>query len=291
VTVETVCVEVAVRDDPGLLDALDSLDRQQRRPERVLVAASPATPQALVDEAQRRFPHLPLVFRRYSGGVVDARAASLGEIRESVTAFLDSDERAPPEWLARLVAPLETGPFVFSGGPTKPTRPPQGSIERYMVLLEASIYAELVPRRVSYLPLQNTAWRTERLRELGFDRRIPFAEDHDVEVRAARAGGVGTFVPDAWVYHDKSAESSLPRWARKRYRYNVALAMSMIKNGELRGRLSERRTPVAHPLRYLEAVMKPVALLDAQLRWRRVARTPFPPPAASAGPPSRPGSG
>jgi len=283
-------VEVAVRDDPGVIDALASLDRQDRRPDRVLLAASTLTPERLLNEVRSRFPSLPLTVRRYPGGVVDARAESLDEITETVTAFLDSDERAPPEWLGRLVAPIESGAVAFSGGPTKPLRAPRGSIERYMVLLEASIYADLVPRSVSYLPLQNTAWRTDDLRQLGFDARIPFAEDHDLEVRAARAGWVGTYVADAWVYHDKSTESSFPRWARKRYRYLVALAMSMIKNGELRGRLSERRRPVAHPLRYFEAMMKPVALLHAELRWRRVARSPGP-TTGRARPPSAPGPG
>ncbi len=267
----TVCVEVAVRDDPRLLDALASLDQQERRPDRVLVAASPATPPELLDEARRRFPTLPVAFRQYPGGIVEARAASLADLTDTVTAFLDSDERAPPEWLGRLVAPIESGAADFSGGPTRPLRPPTNSIERYSVLLEASIYADLVPRRVTYLPLQNTAWKTVPLRELGFDARIPFAEDHDLETRAARAGLTGTFVPDAWVYHDQSDETSFLRWARKRYRYLVAMAMSFMKSGELGRRLSERRTPVAHPLRYLEATLKPVALAHAAVRWHRVS--------------------
>ncbi|HXQ79252.1 MAG: glycosyltransferase family 2 protein [Thermoplasmata archaeon] len=267
----TICVEVAVRDDRRLLDALASLDLQQRRPERVLIAASTATPPELISTARERFAGLHLVIRQFSGGVVDARAGSLVDLQETVTAFLDADEQAPPEWLARLVEPVELGRADFSGGPTRPSRAPVGSIERYSVLLEESIYADLVPRRVSYLPLQNTAWRTDALRRLGFDARIPYAEDHDLETRAARAGLVGTFVPDAWVYHDRSEESSFPRWARKRYRYLVAMAMSLMKNGELRGRLSERRAPVAHPLRYFEAAMKPFALLHASFRWRRVS--------------------
>jgi len=267
----TVCVEVAVRDDRRLLDALASLDRQTRRPDRVLVAASPATPPELVDQARARFPALPLTVRHYPGGVVDARAASLSDLSEEVTAFLDADEQAPPEWLGSLVRPVESGSADFSGGPTRPLRPPERSLERYSVLLEESIYADLVPRQVTYLPLQNTAWRTDALRTLGFDPRIPFAEDHDLETRAARAGMKGVFLPDAWVYHDGGTESSFPRWARKRYRYLVAMAMSLLKNGELGRRLSERRRPVAHPLRYLESAMKPVAFLHASVRWRRVS--------------------
>lgn len=267
----TVCVEVAVRDDRRLLDALASLDRQNRRADRILVAASVDTPPSLLDEARRTFAALPLDVRRFSGGVVDARAGAVPDVTESVTAFLDADERAPPDWLERLVSPIEAGAADFAGGPTRPLRPPRGSIERYSVLLEESIYADLVPRRVTYLPLQNTAWKTDVLRELGFDPRIPFAEDHDLETRAARVGRVGTFVPDAWVYHDKTSESSFPRWARKRYRYLVAMAMSLMKNGMLGDRLSEERRPVAHPLRYVEATMKPFALLQAWIRWRRLS--------------------
>jgi glycosyltransferase involved in cell wall biosynthesis len=268
----TVGVEVAVRDDPRLLDALASLDGQQRRPDRVLVAASPATPLSLLTAARERCPRLPLVVRQYPGGIVEARSASLADLSEEITAFLDADERAPPEWLARLIAPIEGGTADFSGGPTRPLRPPESSFERYSVLLEESIYADLVPRKVTYLPLQNTAWKTAPLRNLGFDPRIPFAEDHDLETRAARAGLVGSFVPDAWVYHDRSAESSFPRWARKRYRYSVAMAMSLLKNGELSDRLSERRRPVKHPLRYVEAAMKPFALVQAEVRWHRLSR-------------------
>jgi GT2 family glycosyltransferase len=271
----TVCVEIAVRDDRRLLDALASLGSQSRRPDRVFVAASTATPDDLLAAARARVPELPIELVRFPGGVVDARAGSLAMIREETVAFLDSDERAPSEWLARLVAPIEDGRATFTAGPTRPTRAPVSSYERYSDLLEASIYEDLVPRRVTYVPLQNSAWRAEDLRALGFDPRIPFAEDHDLEVRAVRAGGRGLFVPDAWVYHDKSDETSFGRWARKRYRYLVAMAMSLQKNGELSGRLGERRRPVRHPLRYVEATMKPLALIHGTIRWRRVrARAP-----------------
>jgi len=272
--VGTVCVEVAVHSDPRLLNALGSLDQQTRRPERVFVAAAPATPESLLLAARQRFPRLVVDTGRYPGGVVGARSASLSQIVEDVTAFLDSDEVAPAEWLERLVAPLEAGPVSFTGGPTRPLRPPESSIERYYAELDESIYRDQVPTNVAYLPLQNTAWRTADLRRLGFDPRIPFAEDHDLETRALHEGLRGVFVPEAWVFHDKTQETSFLRWARKRYRYNVAMAMSLIKNGELTGRLRERRTPVRHPLRYVEALLKPVALLDARVRWRGRERAP-----------------
>ena len=283
----TVCVEVAVRDDPRLLDALASLALQERAPDRILVAASTATPTQLVEAARARFPTLPLEVRAFPGGVVEARAASLADLTETVTAFLDADERAPPGWLSHLVAPIEGGTADFTGGPTRPLRPPRSSAERYSVLLEASIYADLVPRQVTYLPLQNTAWRTEALRRLGFDPRIPFAEDHDLETRAARAGLRGRFLPDAWVYHDGGAEANLYRWARKRYRYLVAMTMSLLKNRELGHRLAEKRRPVPHPLRFVEAALKPAALVHGWARWYRVSTARERAGARTGGPTSR----
>jgi GT2 family glycosyltransferase len=286
--VETVCVEVAVNADPRLLGALASLAQQTRPPDRVLVAAAPATPESLLLEAHRRFPQLKVDAQRFSGGVVGARAASLSGIIEDITAFLDSDEVAPKEWLERLTAPLVDGSATFAGGPTRPLRAPTTSVERYDAALEESIYRGLVPSSVAYLPLQNTAWRTSDLRRLGFDPRIPFAEDHDLETRALRAGLNGVFVPGAWVFHDKTVETGFLRWLKKRYRYNVAMAMSLIKNGELRGRLGERRAPVRHPLRYVEALLKPIALADARLRWRGRERASPPGPVGSRDAPSRP---
>ena len=270
----TVCVEVAVRDDVRLLDAVDSLAAQTRPPDRVLIAAATDTPEPLLAEARRRLGAIAVEVARLPGGVVGARSGSLGLIREDTTAFLDSDERAPRDWLVQLVAPIEAGTADFVGGPTRPVRPPVTAIERYSVLLEESIYHDLVPRSITYVPLQNTAWRTSLLRSIGFDPRIPFAEDHDLETRAARAGARGAFLPGAFVFHDQSEETNLYRWARKRYRYLVAMAMSLMKNGELHGRLEERRPPVRHPLRYLEAMLKPFALLTASVRWRRERARP-----------------
>jgi len=271
----TVVVEIAVLNDRRLLDAVASIEAQRRRPDRILIVGAPGTPEELLTEAKARAPHVPVEAVRVPGYVTEARARTLPLLREEITVFLDADGTAPPEWLESLVAPIEAGAASFTGGPTRPLRPPENSIERYIVLLEQSIYEGLVPQRVTYLPLHNTAWRSEVVRTLGFDGRLPGAEDHDLETRAAHAGLVGRFVPAAWVFHDKSNETSFLRWLRRRYRnYLLPLAMSLVKNGELRGRLGERRPVVRHPLRYVDAAMKPLALVDGYLRWRRVRHRP-----------------
>jgi GT2 family glycosyltransferase len=270
-------VEVAVADDPRLPAALASLEQQRRRPDRVLIVAAPQTPERLLHDAIVRAPSLAVEVVRVPGGVVAARAAANARLTGDVTAFLDSDEVAPPEWLENLVRPIEAGEAEFVGGPTRPLRAPEHPIERYYVLLERSIYEGLVATSPVYLPLQNSAWKTSELRRLGFDPRIPFAEDHDLESRALGDGLRGRYVPTAWVFHDKADETSYVRWARKRYRYLVAMAMSLIKNNALQGRLGERRARVRHPLAYLEALMKPFALVHASLRWRRLEKVPTAP--------------
>jgi len=269
----TICVEIAVKDDPRLLTALDSLAAQTRKPDRVLIAGSPLTPESLASAALSRQPTLRVELVRIPGGPVDARAESIRLLAEETTAFLDSDEVAPPEWLEKLVAPVERGDVAFSGGPTRPLRKAENPIERYYELLEESIYDDLVPQSITYLPLQNSAWRTSVLKEFGFDPLVT-AEDHDLETRVLRAGLKGVFLPDAWVYHDKSNETSYVRWARKRYLYLFQMAMSIWKNDEVGRRWRERRRPVRHPLRYIEATMKPVAFVHAWVRWSRAGASP-----------------
>lgn len=265
-------MEIAVKDDPRLITALDSLAQQTRRPDRVLIAGSPKTPEALATAALTGFPSLNVELVRIPGGPVDARAESIRLLAEQTTAFLDSDEVAPREWLAQLVAPVESGEVAFTGGPTRPLRKAENPIERYYELLEESIYEDLVPQSITYLPLQNSAWRTSVLKEFGFDPLVT-AEDHDLETRVIRAGLKGAFLPNAWVFHDKSNETSYVRWARKRYLYLFQMAMSIWKNGEVGHRWRERRRPVRHPLRYVEATMKPFAFVHAWARWSRAAAT------------------
>jgi GT2 family glycosyltransferase len=267
----TVCVEIAVRDDPRLVAAVASLAAQTRPPDRILLAADPSTPSALVEGARRRAGPIPVTEVAAPGGVVAARARALEAISEELTVFLDSDETAPADWLRQLVAPLEDGRADFSGGPTRPSRTPTSAVERYAVRLEASIYDGVVPGHLQYLPLQNSAWRTHVLRRFGFDPRIPFAEDHDLETRALAAGVRGAYVSEAWVFHDPATAPGYVAWARKRFRYQAAMAMSLAKNGGLRARAGEHRPPVRHPLVIVESLLKPFALVAGTMRWRRCA--------------------
>lgn len=265
-----VVVEIAVKDDPRLLAAIDSLAAQTRRPDRVLIAGSPKTPDDLAAAATSRQASLRVELARLEGGPVDARVKAMGMLREPTTVFLDSDEVAPPEWLERIVAPIEDGRAVYCGGPTRPLRPPTHPIQRYMEMIEESIYDDLVPRNIAYLPLGNTAWSTAVLQRYGFDQRVT-AEDHDLETRVLADGLPALYLPEAWVFHDKSLETSYRRWAQKRYVWLFQMAVSLLKNGKMRDRWQERRRPIPHPLWYVEQAMKPIALVHARLHWSEVS--------------------
>jgi len=282
----TVCVEIAVENDPRVLPAINCIVRQtSRRPDRILLAASPRTASNLVDAAKVASGDVPLIIVRTSGGVIPARIAAQKLIHEDITVFLDSDEFAPDGWLAAIIQPIKDG-AAFSGGPTRPSRPPKKAIERYTDLIEKSIYDGLAGTDLSYLPLGNSAWRTEVVASLGFDPRI-LAEDHDLIARTLAAGYRGVFEPAAWVYHDAARETTNYQWLRKRYQYLVQMAMSLIKNGQMRRRIDEKRNPVRHPLRYIDAAMKPLAFVNAAIRWHRVS-TPAERASYRRGPPRSP---
>ena len=64
----TVCVEIAVENDPRVLPAINCIVRQtSRRPDRILLAASPRTASNLVDAAKVASGDVPLIIVRTSG--------------------------------------------------------------------------------------------------------------------------------------------------------------------------------------------------------------------------------
>jgi len=99
-------VVIATRNRPGPLSALlDDLRIQSRRPERVVI----------VDDSERsrdwgeRFPELPLEVLRPDPPALISRAKNVGWGRCSseFIAFIDDDNRVPPDLLARLSDDLE----------------------------------------------------------------------------------------------------------------------------------------------------------------------------------------
>ena len=270
----SVCVDIAVLKDPKLFDTLDSLRKQSRKPDRIIVADG-GSPKDYVDRILRDYSDLPIEVCNLPGTHIATKDASIDHITEDVTAFLDSDEVAPPDWLQKIVEPIVSGTADFTGGPTRPPNEPRNGVERYYNELDRRIYESDVQQDIVYIPLGNTAWRTSLLKNLRFDKRIVFrggAPDYDLEMRAVDAGYKGFFVKDAWVYHNKATEKGYFALMKHRYRYLVGAAVVMLKNRRLRKRVSEKRMIVRMPFAYVEAAMKPIALIHAYFYWNLVVK-------------------
>lgn len=247
---------------------------QNRKPDRILVADGGSSKEFL-ENIKSGFPDYTLDIVILPGLPVETREKSLDSLKEEITIFLDSDQIAPPKWLDDLVKPFEANDekLAYTGGPTKPYQPPKSEIERYINLTEEHIYDNDLSKALTYIPLGNTAWKTNILKELRFDKRLKFeAEDNDLETRAYKAGYFGMFVKDAWVWHDKSIETSVLRGMRKRYRYLVGAATVFIKNGTLVQRGKEKRKFTKHPFALIEFILKPIALIHALIRWNLIIK-------------------
>lgn len=267
-----VTVLVTQFNDMRILRTLDSLVTQARRPDAVLVADGGSRPEVLV--AMRGWaaahPELPVRIETHLGSVAQTRASALRSLvgRTIVVAFLDTDEVAPPGWLGALVAPIEAQQADFTGGPTRPLAPPATRGEAYLNDFEAWFYPNVVAHDLTKLPMGNSAWSVELLHRVGgFDERLRWGgEDYDINIRVAKAGGRGRYVPDAWVHHDQSGRNDLRSILRRKYRYNVGAALAYLKNGVLLRKMRPAaRTSVAfrHPWERWNLLVQPLALARA----------------------------
>lgn len=272
-----VTVLVTQFNDVRVLRALDSLREQSRRPDAVLVADGGSRPDVL--DAMRHWaaqnPGAPVRIEAHDGSVAGTRASALRSLagKTDILAFLDTDEVAPPGWLAALVTPIEAGRADFTGGPTRPLAAPSSDGEAYLNEFEAWFYPNVVARDMTKLPMGNSAWRVAKLLEVGgFDERLRWGgEDYDINLRVTQTGGRGVYVPDAWVYHDQSGRNDLRSILRRKYRYNVGAALAYMKNGVLRERMrASTSARFAHPWERWNALIQPLALARAMTLRRRL---------------------
>ena len=267
-----VTVLVTQFDDTRITRTLDSLLAQSRRPNAVLVADGGSRADVL--DAMRAWaaahPALPLRIEAHPGSVAATRASAIRALegKTATVAFLDTDQVAPPGWLAALVAPIMSGRAEFTGGPTRPLAAPLTKGEAYLNDFEAWFYPNVVAHDLSKLPMGNSAWRLALLERVGgFDERLRWGgEDYDVNIRVAKDGARGEYVPEAWVHHDQSGRNDLRSILRRKYRYNVGAALAYMKNGVLREKMrGAARNTVAfrHPWERWNLVVQPLALARA----------------------------
>lgn len=205
----TVTVIVTVLNDPRVARTLESLTRQDRPPDEVLVDDGGGTGEVrrLTLALAARFPwihHLDA-----PGNIPESRNLALQVARGEFIAFLDADEVAPPGWLGALLGPFRDPTVGFTGGPTPALPESRRAIgARYYDGYLRRFYDVVARRNPHALPMGNSAWRAAVFRQVGLlDTtlyRRAASEDQEVAVRALAAGWKGVYVPAAGVGHDFS---------------------------------------------------------------------------------------
>jgi len=211
----SVSVIVTVWNDPRLARTLESLLAQELPPAEVLIADGGNSPEmrAIAERFHDRDPRILHVLA--PGSIAETRNAVVRQARGDLVAFLDTDEVAPPRWLARLAAPFSDPGVGFTGGPTPAMAGTARTYTaRYYDGYLRRFYDRVSRVRAHAMPMGNSAWRRSVFDQLGplLDLSlskigrgsIGEAEDMDFELRALAAGWKGVYVPEAAVEHDFS---------------------------------------------------------------------------------------
>lgn len=224
---EVTCV-VPVRDDPdGLAALLASLESNQPRPGRLVVAEDGSRrPDAVAELARHANAHL--ISHPEARGPAAARNAGWRAAGTPIVAFLDADVEVGPGWLTSLLAHF-ADPTVAAVAPrVRAPEAPRGALDRFErdsspLDMGARPSSVAHRRRVPYVPSAVLLFRREVLKELGgFDEDLRLGEDVDLVWRAAAAGWTIRYEPSVVVSH--RSRRSWSALARQRFGYGTSAA-------------------------------------------------------------------
>jgi succinoglycan biosynthesis protein ExoM len=230
----TVCICTFRRS--ALRKAIESILGQVLPPEvllRILVVDNDIEPTAhpLVEEYSRagateiRYRHAP------AQNISVARNAGLDEAETRWLAFIDDDEHAAPDWLAKLLAARDGAHAVFGPCEAVYREDAPGWMKR------ADFHSNRVPERKGPI---DSGYTSNALIDMNFVRQhgVRFdlelgcsgGEDTIFFHRVYRLGGVLKYAPQAVVYEDVVASRTNVAWiATRRYRVGQTYAFMLRK--------------------------------------------------------------
>ena len=196
---ERVSLIVTVRNEEGSIDALlDSLLSGGRAPEEIVVADGGSTDRTWDRLAARAVLDPRVRAVRAPGNRSVGRNAAVRAARYDVIACTDAGVEVEPEWLERIVAPMEADPGV---GVVAGFYRPEGraAFERAAGVVSAPALHEVDPDR--FLPsTRSVAFRRAAFdRAGGFDESLAHNEDTPFALALRAAGVRFAFQPGALV--------------------------------------------------------------------------------------------
>jgi len=204
-------------EERSVVAFVQSLLRQSRPPDEIVVVVGGSS-----DETVARLAKLESARREVrvivvpDSNISEGRNAGIRLARHSIIAVTDAGTRADPDWLERLVAPLEadervavSSGFFRSGGGT--------FFERVLSAVVTPLESEIDPD--AFLPSsRSVAFRKEWWARVdGYPEWLQHCEDLVVDLALLREGAHFAFVPDALV--EWSARPNLAAFARQYYYY------------------------------------------------------------------------
>ena len=215
---------------PGVLAALEA--QRDIRPFEVVVVDDASTDDTWAElERLQQTAGVALVPRRLEcrHGPAGARNVGWRAARAPFVVFTDDDCHPAPDWLGRLIGPLDHADLVQ--GRTLPDPDHASRAGPFSRTVETT-------QEWGYYETCNVAYRKEALERVGgFDEgfRRPFGEDTDLAWRVKDTGGESVFVPEAVVYHAVWPQSFLAHIRDLPRREGIVRVLS--RNPSLRHRL------------------------------------------------------
>jgi glycosyltransferase involved in cell wall biosynthesis len=234
---------------------LDSLAQQTRRPDQVVVADGGSADGTLdLLRAERERGRLPLtIVERPGANIAQGRNAALDAATGEIVAVTDAGVRLAPDWLDKIVAPLEAGQAQVAAGFFRPDP---------HTLFEAAMGATVLPELrdvhpATFLPSSRSAAVLKSAAEAvgGYPEWLDFCEDLVFDLRLRERFGPFAFAPEAQV--DFRPRGSLRAFFKQYYAY---------ARGDGKADLWRKR----HLMRYLTYLLVIPAI--GWLGWRRDKR-------------------
>ncbi|ACL24681.1 glycosyltransferase [Chloroflexus aggregans] len=212
----TVSIICTVRDEADNIAALlDSMLMQTRTADEIVIndcQSVDETP-AIVAAYAARYPQIKLV--RGGHNISSGRNNAIRHARGPLIASTDAGLILDPHWLARIIAPLETGDADLVGGFFHPT--PRSLFALALGETNYRRSSEIDP--LAFLPFgKSMAFRKEVWEAVGgFPEWASHCEDLLFDLAVERAGFRRVFVPEAVVHF--APRSTLRAFIRQYYLY------------------------------------------------------------------------